>query len=390
MRLGVEEMRAACTRFGAPERTFEAAHVAGTNGKGSVCAMLESMARAAGRKTGLYTSPHLCRFAERIQIGGAPIDDDALASLLEDILPRTPELSFFETATLAAFIAFREVKVDLAVIEVGIGGRLDATNVIPPPRSAAITRVAFDHTDKLGPTLVEIAREKAAIAKPGVELVTGAMDEQVRAAVVEVARAAAATVKRADTDSAAEELARAATIGLEGAHQQSNAKVAFAMAQRLALPAEAILRGVAEAHWPGRLETIETKQGPWLLDAAHNPDGVASLVAHLRGTKRPIGCVVFGSLGDKPWTEMLDMLAPLAPKRVYVAPQAFGGGRAATDPTLLAARHPGLAAPSAAAAVELARALAGSSVAVVAGSLYLVGEARALLLGLSRDPPVSL
>jgi dihydrofolate synthase/folylpolyglutamate synthase len=401
MRLGVKDMRAACARFGAPERTFEAAHVAGTNGKGSVCAMLESIARAAGKKTGLYTSPHLCRFAERIQIGGAPIDDDALAALLVDVLKRTPELSFFETATLAAFVAFREARVDLAVIEVGIGGRLDATNVIPPPRSAAVTRVAFDHTDKLGATLLEIAREKAAIAKPGVEMVVGAMEEDVRAAVVDVARAAGATVKCADADEAAVAFARQANIGLNGAHQRSNAKVAFVMAKRLALPAEAILRGVAEARWPGRLETIETRQGPWLLDAAHNPDGVSSLVAHLRATRRPVGCIVFGALSDKPWPEMLDLLAPLAPERVYVAPQVFGGGRAAADASVFAARHPGKTAPSTAAALELGRALAGSPaqsgggveeapLVVVAGSLYLVGEARALLLGLPRDPPVSL
>src|SRR5450432_3466259 len=154
MRLGLEPMRAACARAGHPEAAFPAVHVAGTNGKGSVCAMVESIARAQRRTTGLYTSPHLCRFAERIRIGGVPVSDDALASLLERALDTGPDLSFFETATLAAFLAFRDAAVDVAVLEVGMGGRFDATNVIPLPRAAAITRIALDHTDRLGTTLV--------------------------------------------------------------------------------------------------------------------------------------------------------------------------------------------------------------------------------------------
>ena len=146
MRLGLDPMRAACARLGHPERAFESVHVAGTNGKGSVCAMVESIARAAGLKTGLFTSPHLCRFAERIQIGGEPLDDATLTETLDRALDGAPELSFFETATLAAFLAFRDAKVDIAIVEVGIGGRLDATNVLPRPRAAAITRIALDHT----------------------------------------------------------------------------------------------------------------------------------------------------------------------------------------------------------------------------------------------------
>ncbi|HEY8079779.1 MAG TPA: Mur ligase family protein, partial [Labilithrix sp.] len=160
MRLGLDAMHASCTHMRHPERAFEVVHVAGTNGKGSTSAMVEAIARAAGRRTGLYTSPHLCRFAERIRIDGEPIDDDALAATLSRALGEE-DLSFFETATLAAFLAFRERRVELAVVEVGIGGRLDATNVIPPPRCAAITRVALDHMDKLGDTLEAIAREKA-------------------------------------------------------------------------------------------------------------------------------------------------------------------------------------------------------------------------------------
>src|SRR5215472_5152845 len=140
MRLGLEPMRAACNALGHPERGFAAVHVAGTNGKGSVCAMVESILRTAGRRTGLYTSPHLHRFGERIRIDGEPIGDVVLAQLLRDVLRRGPDLSFFEAATATALVAFREARVDVAVLEVGIGGRLDATNVIPPPIAAAVTR----------------------------------------------------------------------------------------------------------------------------------------------------------------------------------------------------------------------------------------------------------
>ncbi len=174
MRLGLDPMLEACARSGHPERAFAAVHVAGTNGKGSVCAMVEAIARAEGYKTGLYTSPHLSRFAERIRLDGEPLSDDALASVLDRALRAGADLSFFEAATLAAFLAFRDARVDIAIVEVGIGGRLDATNVIPKPRAAAITRIALDHTDRLGSTLVEIAREKAGIAKPGLEIALGA------------------------------------------------------------------------------------------------------------------------------------------------------------------------------------------------------------------------
>ena len=159
-KLGLERMEAACAQFGNPERSFEAVHVAGTNGKGTVSAFVASMARAAGKRAGLYTSPHLSRFAERIQVDGAPIEDAALVRLLERVLETAPELTFFEVATLTAFLAFQEAGVELAVLEVGLGGRLDATNVIPAPRVAAITRVAFDHMQELGDTLAKIAFEK--------------------------------------------------------------------------------------------------------------------------------------------------------------------------------------------------------------------------------------
>ena len=211
MRLGLEPMRAACARAGAPESAFPALHVAGTNGKGSTCAMLEAIARASGLRTGLYTSPHLVRFAERIRIDGEPIAD--VEPVLSEALTVGHDLSFFETATLAAFLAFRAAKVDLAIVEVGIGGRLDATNVLPSPRCSALTGVALDHQAMLGDTLAAIAREKAAIARPGVPFVLGAMPAEARAAAEELIVAAGAPIVEAA-------LPDDVAVGLAGPHQR--------------------------------------------------------------------------------------------------------------------------------------------------------------------------
>ncbi len=391
MRLGLDAMRAACTNAGNPENAFQIAHVAGTNGKGSTCAMVESMARAAGKKTGLYTSPHLCRFAERIRIDGEPISDEELASVLERALAFGPELSFFETATLAAFLAFRDHAVDLAVIEVGIGGRLDATNVVPPPRVSAITRVAFDHMDRLGNTLEEIAREKAGIAKSGVPIVLGPMAPEVRAAALDVALAAGALpiVMGDDPDAVSRD---AIELGLRGAYQHDNARIATRIARELGIPEAARREGLVATRWPGRFERIDVTTGPlrgaWILDGAHNPDGARALVHALGETGVKPGAVVFGALADKAWASMLDELAALPCPRIYVAPR----GRAATDPALLAGHAPGHVAASLDAALAHARQICASADAplVVCGSLYLVGEARARLLGLPQDPPVAL
>jgi dihydrofolate synthase/folylpolyglutamate synthase len=389
MRLGLDAMRDACARTGHPERAFEAVHVAGTNGKGSVAAMVESVARASGKKTGLFTSPHLSRFAERIRIDGEPIDDDALRALLGDALVRGAELSFFETATLAAFLAFREAKVDVAVIEVGLGGRLDATNVIPTPRAAAITRIAFDHTDRLGPTLVDIAREKAGIAKPGLDLVLGPVSREVRDAIDAVAHRAGATTTSADTEPDARRFVDTAQLGLVGAHQRENARVAYVLGRRLLGDSAALADGLSRVRWPGRLETVDTKDGPVLLDAAHNPDGTSALVLHLQTLELPADrmALVFGVLADKAWTEMQDLLAAVLPRRFYVTPK----GRTAVTPEDLAARHPGEVVADVGRAIEEARRAVGErGLVVVSGSILLIGEARSILKNLPRDPPVAL
>ena len=380
MRLGLGPMRDACRRAGHPERAFPAVHVAGTNGKGSVCALVESIARAQRLRTGLYTSPHLCRFAERIRVGGEPIDDEWLAALLSRVLDSEPDLSFFEAATLAAFLAFRDAQVEVAVIEVGLGGRLDATNVIPTPRAAAITRIALDHEDRLGRTLVDIAREKAGIAKPGLDIVLGPMAPAVREAIDRTAQAAGATTSAIDA------VPVPARVALPGEHQKDNARIAAALGARIGAPPSAIDSGIATATWPGRLERI----GPFLLDAAHNPDGAEALGRYVRSlalAPQAVG-LVFGTLADKDWAAMLDSLAPLADRRCYVAPQA--SARAGADAAAMAERHGGAIARGTREALSLFAVEPAPELVVVAGSMVLVGEARAALLGLPCDPPVAL
>lgn len=369
MRLGLGPMRAACARAGAPETSFPALHVAGTNGKGSTCAMLEAIARASGLRTGLYTSPHLVRFAERIRIDGEPIAD--VEPVLSEALAIGHDLSFFETATLAAFLAFRAARVDLAIVEVGIGGRLDATNVLPSPRCSALTNVALDHQAMLGDTLAAIAREKAAIARPGVPFVLGALPPEARVAAEELIVAAGAPIVEAalPTDVA---------VGLSGPHQRANAAVAWTVAGLAGLTAREV--GLASVRWPGRLERI----GDVLLDGAHNPDGARALAAAL--ATEDVGAVVFGALADKSWREMLAAIATVPAPRIYAAPK----GRAAVPFAELAAIAPGTAAASLDDAITQARALANGRTVVVCGSLYLVGEARGQLLGLAADPIVAL
>lgn len=387
MRLGVEAMTEACARFGNPERGLRVVHVAGTNGKGSVSAMLESVARRAGLRTGLYTSPHLSRFAERIRIGGVLIDDAALVPILSDVLAREPELSFFEAATLAAFLAFRAANADLVVLEVGLGGRLDATNVVESPLACAVTRIAFDHMDKLGDTLEAIAAEKAAIAKPGVPLYYGLLAPSVAATIERVARARGAHVHAVADDAEAAAFASMAELSLAGEHQRENARVAYAVARALGFDASVVARGISEARWPGRLERVVAGGGPVLFDAAHNPDGATALAAALAKEDPARTALVFGALGDKDWGPMLDVLAPLAHVRAYAAPK----GRAATAPEHMAARHAGATFTHGLDAVRHARAAVGlDGLVVVCGSISLVGEVRAALLGEPADPPVAL
>ena len=389
IQLGLGPIEAGCERFDHPERSFRAVHVTGTNGKGSVCAMVQEVALRAGISTGMYTSPHLVRFAERIRIDGEPIADELLLGILEELDARAPELTFFEATTLAAFLAFRAAGVELGIIEVGIGGRLDATNVLPSPLVTAITRVALDHTEYLGDTLELIAREKAGIAKPGAPMVVGPLDPDVEAVVALVAQERGARVVPCAEEPGA------AGDDADPSYQRDNRRVAARIARELGAtyPAitEAIVKdGVVGARWPGRLERVEARGVRWLLDAAHNPDGARALI---RSLDAPPGALVFGTLADKKWPQMLDAIAPLVPdpaRRFYAPPSSGIAARPAASPQVLADCYGGVATFSVADALEKAASVASGGLVLVCGSIFLLGEARALLMGLPRDPPIAL
>jgi dihydrofolate synthase / folylpolyglutamate synthase len=389
--LGLERMQAACARFGNPETAFEAVHVAGTNGKGTVCAFTASMARAGGRRVGMYTSPHLVRFAERIQIDGQPIDDDSLVRLLNQVMDAAPDLTFFEVTTLTAFLAFREAKIDLAVIEVGLGGRLDATNVIPPPRVAAISRVAFDHVAELGDTLAKIGAEKAGIIKRGSSVVLGKIHPEARAVIeARIQEVGAKLIPLGTPEPIPGAPLAYPRIALVG----SNLAVAVTIGRELGIPVEALAQGLEQTQWPGRNELLHRNgQELTLLDCAHNPDGAVGLSHALDPSvlgeiesRREIA-LVFGALSTKNWRAMLRRLENVAGHRVFVAPPVTK----AADPREMAAFLHGEVSESVAEALERARTLVGPrGVVVVAGSTFLVGAARALLLNLPSDPPVAL
>jgi dihydrofolate synthase / folylpolyglutamate synthase len=386
MRFGLERMERALTALGHPERRYPVLHVAGTNGKGSTCAMAAAALAAAGHRVGLYTSPHLARFNERIAVDGVPVDDAALAALIEEVRRACPwheaggeddRLTYFEFATLLGLLEFAVRGVGVGVVEVGLGGRLDATNAIAAPAVTAVARIGLDHTQLLGDTVVLVAREKAGIFKPGAPAVVHGDQPP---GVIEVLRAEA---ERAGAPFQVAPPAWAGAVGLRGPHQRANAGLAAAALRALdsrGVPVgeAAIAHGIAQATWPGRLEEV----GGVLLDGAHNPQGAAALAAALSALSpgRPVE-LVFGVLADKDLGGMLDALRPAVRHLHLCTPASPRAWPAAEVQALVRSRameadvHGELAE-----ALDCARRAAADGAQVcVAGSLYLVGEARGLL-----------
>jgi dihydrofolate synthase / folylpolyglutamate synthase len=414
MVLGLDRVEHALAALGDPHRGGAFVHVAGSNGKGSTSAMLESIARAAGLRTGLTTSPHLCRFAERIRIDGEPIADAPFERALGAVLDGCrPDLTFFESLTVAAFQAFREARVDLAILEVGLGGRLDATNVIEGPIATAVTSISLEHTAILGETIDAIAREKAGIFKHGAPVVLGPLDPDAYRAMTEVASAVGAgpivRVVRAGSPRRAEDLEvsleggstlihgpgdreLAVEIGLRGAHQAENAGVAVALAHRLSrrFPdrdwQSAVSAGLQNVAWPGRLERVMRGEVSVILDAAHNPDGIERLCHERLGDPDRMA-LVFGALSDKRWPEMLQRIVPLAHRRYFTEPK--GRAPAPIEAMKDIAHGAAVADPVEAIHRAIAESRAGDTV-LVTGSIYLVGEVRAALLGIEADPVIAL
>jgi dihydrofolate synthase/folylpolyglutamate synthase len=398
--LKLERMRTALAVRGHPERRVRALHVAGTNGKGSTAAMVEAMLRAAGHRTGLYTSPHLVDFAERIRAGGLAMPHetivDAVAELRKALDAAAIELTHFEMATLLGLEWFARIGVEVAVIEVGLGGRLDATNVCEPIVTA-ITSIGRDHEEFLGRDLAGIAREKAGIAKAGVPLVLGPVRPEIETVITEAAAAAGAPIlsvaRETSLDPSGSTLVfrgpgvvwDGLTVGLPGAFQRENARTALAIvaAAAGAVPcgAAAVREGLATAWWPGRLADLGGAPRV-VVDGAHNPDGMAALVRELPGivAGRP-ATLVFAVMADKDWPPMLDALVPHVGRVVVTRV-----GRRGLDPArvarALAGRVPADVVEPAAAAIAQARAVTDpAGVVLVAGSLFLVGEAYTVVRG---------
>jgi dihydrofolate synthase/folylpolyglutamate synthase len=413
IRLGLDRLGHLLGRLGHPELRIPSVLIAGTNGKGSTAALLAAMATAAGYRTGLYTSPHLETVRERLRIDGRAVSEDQLADLLIRVVGEAEGDSeasgpptYFEALTAAAFLGFAEEGVELAVLEVGLGGRLDATNLASPLLSL-ITSIGLDHQEYLGDTLAAIAREKAGILRRGRPALAWIEEPEPAAAVRAVAAEVGADLRFAPSEVKIEGIETRASgvgqrvllatpagrydlaIGLAGAHQAKNLGLAVRAAEVLAaagfprIDARAISHGAEACRWPGRLETIALPGGQRaLLDAAHNPDGARTLGAYLAATGEPVD-LLFGVLADKDARGILAHLAPHVRRFVFTTPESPRALDPASLAALLPARTPPpeiLVEPEPGAALTRALALAGDSRTVVAcGSIFLIGEIRTLL-----------
>lgn len=332
IKFGLDTTSALLEGLGNPQHQFPAVHIGGTNGKGSVATLVADALAGAGFRTGLYTSPHLVSFRERIRVDGSPISQSAVAMWVERLQPQIEELgaTFFEVTTAMAFADFAARGVEIAVVEVGLGGRLDSTNVLRPVVSG-VTKVARDHMKYLGESLEAIAREKAAIAKPNAPFIIGETDPALVTVLSETADHAVAQLQpgaAADIRVVPAHEEWTGPLGLAGPHQRRNAAVAAAMLDALPRqfqpPAAVRARAFARARVPGRLD----RRGKWLFDVAHNPDGMEALVRAVADLDppRPLHALV-SILGDKEWAEMLVRLDGIVDRGVLtIAPTAQGRG----------------------------------------------------------------
>jgi dihydrofolate synthase/folylpolyglutamate synthase len=401
-KLGLDRMSALLEGLGSPHRAGEFVHVAGTNGKGSACAMIESGVRAAGVKTGLYTSPHLAEPVERIRISGRPVSQEVFAAAFDRVHEVAERLiasgaleahpTYFETVTAMAFVVFREAEVRVSVTEVGLGGRLDATNVVLP-RLAVITPVDFDHEAFLGKSLETIAAEKAGILKRGVPAVF-ALQRPEAARTLAAAAAALGIEPVWTSDWRVEDLALYPggscfrMVGsmdlridcpLAGEHQVGNAVTAAVALDQLGFPGEAIREGIRQARWPGRLERVLAAP-EIILDGAHNPAGARALAAYINRffDDRRVW-LLYGAMSDKAVAEMAAILFPLADEVIATAPKQARAVRPETIREL--ADHPRVrtAATIEEALATIRREAAPKDAVFISGSLFLVGEARQIL-----------
>jgi dihydrofolate synthase/folylpolyglutamate synthase len=380
---------------GNPHQRLRFIHVAGTNGKGSTCAMLESIYRTAGLRVGLFTSPHLVSFGERIQVNRCVIPEEAVVRLVAELQVLLKHFSieehptFFEVVTIMALRYFAEQNCDLVIWETGLGGRLDATNIVTPLLSV-ITNIQYDHQKYLGETLASIAREKAGIIKPGVPIVTGAEDPEALAVISSVAHDQTAALTLVKPGEAHRGFLESTHLPLLGEHQKMNAAVALravrVLHKTIPVSDDAMRKGLMTVDWPGRLQLVNRHSGQKiLLDGAHNIGGAQTLAAALQQYFPSAKlALVLGILRDKDWPAMCEILAPLA-KHILLVPvhcerTAEPHGLAEVcrraNPKASVREHVSLVA-----ALEET---AEDDFIVIAGSLYLIGETMELL-GLSPD-----
>jgi dihydrofolate synthase/folylpolyglutamate synthase len=411
IKLGLERITEILKRLGNPQDQFQAIHIAGTNGKGSTVAMYDSVLRKAGYRTGCYTSPHLVSYRERFAVDHEPITKMELAKIVTHIQPVLHTIQMdglgtpteFEVGTVIAFEYFALQKVDVAVIEVGMGGRFDATNVLHPVLSI-ITHVALDHQEFLGNTLERIAFEKAGIIKPEIPLVIGLQEPAIEGLLSEIAVARGSTHKKACAISYRElKLSEDFTefmiednylgklpvkLGLIGEHQAANclnvlAGVEFLDNAGIHIGKEALLKGLKESKWPGRMEKI-TLEGPLklYLDGAHNPDGAKALVKSIK-TMFPDrkADLLFGVLNNRPCDEIAEILAQVI-RRVIVTTVPDPKSTPVTDLAKSFQRLgiPAIIEPLPDKALQLLIDT-DNQLAIATGSLYLIGYLRGLLYG---------
>ncbi len=411
IKLGLTTMTALTVRLGMPQIRYRALHIAGTNGKGSTAAMVAAMLQAAGHRVGLYTSPHLVEFRERIRVNGEMITELQVAQLTEQLQALCqPDLSptFFEYTTAMAFQHFADSDVDIAVLEVGLGGRFDATNVVTP-MACAITTISIDHQEYLGNTCSAIAFEKAGIIKLGVPVVTGRLEDDAWRTIEQVARERQAPVFRMNEDFCTEgETPQqfsyrgpgmhydGLTCALEGRHQLDNAACALALLgaaapQGITVTVEAVRAGLRAVNWAGRLEVVD-RRPTILLDGAHNPAAAMALADYLTRSDRshpshPV-VLVLGMMRDKDHRGFVELLRSLVDEVVLTQADL---PRSATAQELRAALedllpHPHIM-PLLSDAMALARQLATpEGLVCVTGSLMLVGECKAWLRGCGLSP----
>jgi dihydrofolate synthase/folylpolyglutamate synthase len=401
-KLGLENIRRLAALAGNPHERLRFIHVAGTNGKGSTCAMLESVYRAAGLRVGLFTSPHLVHFGERLQVDRQLIRGTDVTRLLGELIPLLKSFpaeahpTFFEVVTVMALKYFVEQRCELVIWETGLGGRLDATNIVTPLASV-ITNVQYDHQQWLGDTLAKIASEKAGISKPGVPFLTAAAEPEALEVIARTARERAAPLTVVRSEDTRRSPLDQIELPLLGEHQRFNAALAVAtvraLAKQLPVPEASIRAGLERVRWPGRLQVVKRARATGaeaqtiVLDGAHNPAGASALAealrTHFAGT-RPV--LVLGLLQDKDWEAMCRILAPLA-ERIIAAP-VNSRRSAAPEAVVKVCRqaNPGADVAFCHSLQEALDTSRDAALVVVSGSLYFIGEAMELL-ALSAAPP---